>query len=509
MRTTRAIAIVSVAVLVGTLLGAAPALAQDRTVTVTPFAAVDGGQLVQVSGTGWTPNVDVGFCQAANGQVGEPITQELCGRPTGVVTTDSQGDFVGELWLDRFLYIPLRDAWVDCTDPADGGCGIGAAEISDLVGTATVPDPQIEFAAPPDPPATQGTISYTPAVGVRPGGEVTVTGSGFRADAVIDLYQCLPAANDPSMCDPGPQSSQRVVADAAGAFVAGFVVDQFVLPPTSPSAVDCTTTACTITASEAVDFPGTVAEAGLVFPTVVIPGAASVTEGDAGTVPLEIPVSLLTASDDVVTVQWETVFLDLGSAIEADPTSDYGADGGLVTFPIGETDAMVTIDVNGDVLFEPGEIFIVRFYNPTNAAIGGFFGLGLGGIINDEASPLIVPGTIEVPEGDGGSVVVDVPVSMVSASVDPVTVEWNTVELEGTPLPADEGVDYDFGSGSLTFPAGTTEATVPVTINGDTDAETDELVVVSFHDPVGAPLGGFFGLGFVAILDDDEPGLVP
>ena len=37
----------------------------------------------------------------------------------------------------------------------------------------------------------------------------------------------------------------------------------------------------------------------------------------------------------------------------------------------------------------------------------------------------------------------------------------------------------------------------------DTVPETGELVVVSFQSPPNARLGGFFGLGFGAIVDDD------
>lgn len=506
MRTSRAIAIISTTMLVSSLLWASPASGQDRTLTVTPAADLDGGQMVEVSGTGWTPNVGVGFCLAAEGAPGEEITQDLCGRPTGTVTTDGLGNFVGQLWIDRLIHIPLRDAWIDCTDPADGGCGIGGGEIDDLLGTVTIPDPQITFAVPPSPPATLGAISYTPEIGVVPGGEITVTGSGFRPDAVVDLYQCLPGTAHPSTCGPAPQSTQRIVADANGGFVAPLVIDRFVDPPGAAPATDCTVSACSIVAAEAVDFVGTAVELGLQFPVKIVPGIASVSEGNSGSTALEIPVTLSAPATEEITVEWDTVFFDQGSPVEADPASDYVADSGVVTFGVGVTDAVVPISVNGDVVFEPDELFVVSFHDPTNAVIGGFYGLGFGVIVNDDPETVVVPGTIEVVEGDAGPQSVEVPVSLTSASTRDITVEWNTVELAGTPLAAEEGVDYDAASGTVTFPAGSTEPAVPVTvtINGDTAPETDELVVVSFHDPVGAPVGGFFGLGFVAILDDDS-----
>ncbi|NNE72606.1 MAG: hypothetical protein HKN26_02995 [Acidimicrobiales bacterium] len=507
MRTLRTLGILTAAVLLSTLVASAPAVAQQRTLTVTPFADVEGGQIVQLTGSGWTPNTTVGMCQAATQQPGEPATQQLCGRPTATVTSDGAGDFVAQLSLDRFLYIPFRNAWIDCTDPADTGCGIGAGELDDIAGTVTTPDPQIEFAPDPPDPAQRGAISYAPAIGVNPGGTVTVTGTGFTADAVVDVYQCLPGATHPETCDPALQSLQRVVADGSGGFVVEFVVEGIIDPPGDAPAVDCQTAACVISAAEAVDFPGTVVETDLNFPAKVVPEVAQVTEGDAGAITLEIPVSLSKAADDEVTVEWETWFIDQGAPNEADPASDYQAVSDTLVFPVGVTDAVVQIPVNGDIVFEPDEVFVVRFFNPTNAVIGGFYGLGFGVIENDEPATEIVPGTFEVTEGDTNSQVVQVPLTLTSASTTDISVDWTTANFDGTPLAATEGVDYVAAFGTAFFPAGQTTPTTPVsvTINGDTDIETDELVVVQFENPVGAPLGGFYGLGFVAILDDDTP----
>ncbi|MGZ4728598.1 MAG: hypothetical protein ACXWB2_12825 [Acidimicrobiales bacterium] len=40
-------------------------------------------------------------------------------------------------------------------------------------------------------------------------------------------------------------------------------------------------------------------------------------------------------------------------------------------------------------------------------------------------------------------------------------------------------------------------------IDGDTVVEPDEYVVVSFHHPTNATMGGFWGLGFGVITNDD------
>ena len=64
--------------------------------------------------------------------------------------------------------------------------------------------------------------------------------------------------------------------------------------------------------------------------------------------------------------------------------SDYVAGSGTVSFAPGETAKSVSISVHGDTLVEPDESVIVSFHDTTNATIGGFYGLGIGTIINDD-----------------------------------------------------------------------------------------------------------------------------
>jgi hypothetical protein len=117
---------------------------------------------------------------------------------------------------------------------------------------------------------------------------------------------------------------------------------------------------------------------------VVVPGTASVLEGNSGTTDLQVPVTLSQPSPETVTAQWKTVFVPGASGDQADPATDYTPTGGTVTFAPGSTTASVTIAVNGDTLVEPDEYIIVQFGNPTNATIGGFYGLGQGVITNDD-----------------------------------------------------------------------------------------------------------------------------
>jgi hypothetical protein len=59
------------------------------------------------------------------------------------------------------------------------------------------------------------------------------------------------------------------------------------------------------------------------------------------------------------------------------------------------------------------------------------------------------------------------------------------------------------GRATVTFPPGAVSTTVPVQVLGDEVTESDERFVVSFTNPRGALMGGFWGLAFSGILEDD------
>ena len=189
---------------------------------------------------------------------------------------------------------------------------------------------------------------------------------------------------------------------------------------------------------------------------------------------------------------------------QASPGLDYQPASGTVTFQPGQTSTTVAVVVQGDQLDEPDEYVVVRFGNPTNAVLGGFLGLGFVGITDDDPTPVVVPGSAAVVEGDTGTKVVQVPVTLSSGSAAEVTVAWSTVMVVGAPAgQASPGLDYQAASGTVTFAPGQTSATVAVVVEGDTVAEPDEYVVVLFGEPTNAVMGGFLGLGFVGITDDD------
>ena len=144
----------------------------------------------------------------------------------------------------------------------------------------------------------------------------------------------------------------------------------------------------------------------------------------------------------------------------------------------------------------------ITFTNPTNATIGGFLGLGLLLVQNDDR-PTIVPGWVGVAEGDGGTTFAMVPVTLSAPSPVPVTVTWRAASPgAGNPEFATDD-DFVAATGTVTFAPGETYQEVAVPVVGDTVVEIDEWLLVAFSDPTDAILGGWSGLGLVLIQNDD------
>jgi hypothetical protein len=237
-----------------------------------------------------------------------------------------------------------------------------------------------------------------------------------------------------------------------------------------------------------------------VTPTV-LPGSAATLETDAGTATVDVPVSLSRPYVDTVTVEWHTLPVPGDSAGRADPGTDFVPSSGTVTFAPGETATTASILVHGDTAVEPNEYFVVSFHDPTNATIGGYWGLGFAGITADD--DVLVPGVAAATEGATESVI-EVPITLSDPPAQTVTVQWNTLVAAGASGDqADPATDYTPASGTVSFAPGETAKTVPIVVTGDSTVEADEYVVVSFHDPTNGALGGFWGLGLGTIIDDD------
>ena len=222
------------------------------------------------------------------------------------------------------------------------------------------------------------------------------------------------------------------------------------------------------------------------IPTIV-PNQTSIFPSPNGTAVASLPVSLSAPSSSPVTAHWTTIVVTGTTA----PTTDYLAASGTVTFQPGQTSATVPITILANHSGAPENV-IVSFTNPTNAYMGGFWGLGLVVI---QPIPTIVPNQTSIFPSPNGTAVASLPVSLSAPSSSPVTAHWTTIVVTGTTAPT---TDYLAASGTVTFQPGQTSATVPITIVAN-HSGAPENVIVSFTNPTNAYMGGFWGLGLVVI----------
>jgi hypothetical protein len=110
--------------------------------------------------------------------------------------------------------------------------------------------------------------------------------------------------------------------------------------------------------------------------------------------------------------------------------------------------------------------------------------------------PRLSIGNSSVIEGNAGTTLMQLAVSLSAPSALPVSVHF--ASADGT---AKAGSDYVATSGTLTLPPGENQALVPVTVNGDTTVEPGESFTMNLSSPSGATISD--GVGTAIITDDD------
>ncbi|WP_405238806.1 Lcl C-terminal domain-containing protein [Lentisalinibacter orientalis] len=114
----------------------------------------------------------------------------------------------------------------------------------------------------------------------------------------------------------------------------------------------------------------------------------------------------------------------------------------------------------------------------------------------------ITAGDAAVGEGDAGVATLEIPVGLSLPAVGNITVDYEVVGAGAT-----AGIDFTAVAGTLIILAGETAAVVPVEVNGDTEFEYDERVLLRLSNPGGnAWLRRSVGIGTIV---DDEPAFLP
>ena len=219
---------------------------------------------------------------------------------------------------------------------------------------------------------------------------------------------------------------------------------------------------------------------------------ATVREGDTSTTNAVLLVTLSSASDQVVTVEFAPIGGTATSGVDYLPPHN-----NKLVFAPGSTGAQIVVPVLGDTATEEDETIRIGLSNPINATL--INSVGIVTIIDDDF-PLIQVDDLAVFETDDlTNAVFKVSLSRASARI--VTVDYSTEN--GT---AEAGTDYVAVSGTLTFSPGETNATISVVIQGDTDPEPDEVFFLRLRNAVNGNLRRQRAQGTI-LNDDGKPRL--
>jgi uncharacterized repeat protein (TIGR01451 family) len=210
-----------------------------------------------------------------------------------------------------------------------------------------------------------------------------------------------------------------------------------------------------------------------------------------------------TGSDGPVTVNFATANgTAQETAIPGVPgTPDYAPQSGVLTWADGNSaNQQILIPIADDNVFEGNENFTATLSSPTCTSIGPNATQTMT-VVDNETQPTLAIGSISQNEGDSGTTLFNVPVTLSGPSAQPITVNFATAD--GT---AAAGSDYTATSGTLTFAPGVTTQTISVPILGDMLHEANETFTVDLSAPVNATITPGAGTGTIQ-NDDGAPAL--
>jgi|CXWL01.1.fsa_nt_gi CSLREA domain-containing protein len=193
-----------------------------------------------------------------------------------------------------------------------------------------------------------------------------------------------------------------------------------------------------------------------------------------------------------------TVFVSGGTANPSDYTL-----AGTITIPAGTAhNALLSIasgiSVTGDAIFESDETLQLTLIAPVSATLGAQT-MHTHTIFNDDTAPTLVINDVSIAEGNGGPTLLNFTVTR--SGLTELAAGFAATTADSTATLAD--LDYAALGTAFSIPAGgaTGTATVAVTINGDTQAESNEQFFVNLTAPVNATVSDPQGIG--TITNDD------
>ena len=228
------------------------------------------------------------------------------------------------------------------------------------------------------------------------------------------------------------------------------------------------------------------------LPTVSI-SAASVTEGNTGTVPASFALALSSTINRPVTLFYS---FTNGTASSG---SDFDGSTAPLTIDAGTLTGNIVVAVIGDQTYELNETFMTNLNSSLNAFI--LNGQAQGTILNDDPIPTIAINDATVTEGDTGVKNISFNVTLSNPSFQSITVTATTSDRT-----AGAGSDYVAKSSVVTINPSQVTTPFTVVINGDTGSEPNETFVVNLTNPGNGTIARAQAVG--TIVDNDAPALL-
>ncbi len=236
-------------------------------------------------------------------------------------------------------------------------------------------------------------------------------------------------------------------------------------------------------------------------------------EGNSGSTNYVFTIHRTGLTNGVTSVNWAVA----GAGGSPTTTNDFvpgSALSGVLTFAPTETEKTVTVQVAGDTTFEPDEAFDLILSGATSGA--EIIRASQRAVItNDDAPP--PPATLAIAAADAfraeGTGSTPTPFTFtVSRSGDTAgasSASWAVAGSGTNPATALDFTGNALPTGTVSFAAGQSTATVTINVNPDSTVEQDEGFTVTLANPSGASLSTTTASGIIRNDDVSPPPPAP
>jgi uncharacterized repeat protein (TIGR01451 family) len=323
------------------------------------------------------------------------------------ITPTNSGNFINGAWTGNITVLQQTSNIVLRADNA------GHTGLSGPFAVLVQNDIAVSVEDSPDPVGVGANLTYT----------VTVTNTGPSAATGVIVTNLLPPSVALLSVNPSQGTyttvGQTIICNLGTIAGAAQATATIVVAPAT--AANVTNITMVSRADADGNPPNNIATntTSVVMPSINI-NNSSVLEGNNGSANLMFTAVLSVDSPQTVLVNYATAD---GSAQAG---SDYAPTNGMLSFPPGQTNQPIFVQIFGDTNAEPNETFSVVLSNPVNATLGTVTGTAT--IINDDTGPFLddfEPG-IDLPQwsGFGGGVGSTILATNYGGSVSPVNSLW-------------------------------------------------------------------------------------